>query len=118
MTAEQLALAAQVGRLADRAKMDAIVNPPRAPNVRAQTAAVAVWQARQGAPAIAASSGDWRDAYGVRAVPAPPASAAPQAPSRVTDDEFAQMHPRDRLNYVRQFNQREMPGWKDPRASS
>jgi hypothetical protein len=78
------ALGAEVGRLAHEAKMDAlkldaIVSPSRVPNVAAQTAAIASWQARQGAPPIAASAG-WRDAFAGRLVPAAPASAAAQPP--------------------------------------
>jgi hypothetical protein len=82
-----------------------------------EVARLALWQAQLGAPPIERSSADWRDAYPGRMVPAPPASAAPPAPSRVTDEEFAKMPARDRLDYVRQFDQSTMPAWRDPRAA-
>jgi hypothetical protein len=51
------ALGAEVGRLAHQAKMDAIMSPRRVPNVAAQRAAIASWQAQRGAPSVAPSSG-------------------------------------------------------------
>jgi hypothetical protein len=39
----------------------------------------------------------------------------PPAPGRVSDDAFAKMPARERLDYVRRFDQSKMPAWRDPR---
>jgi hypothetical protein len=81
------ALGAEVGRLAHQAKMDAIMSPRRVPNVAAQRAAIASWQAQRGAPSVAPSSGDWRNAFPGRLVPAPAAAPEPQLTPRQARDE-------------------------------
>ena len=40
----------------------------------------------------------------------------PQQAGRVSDEQFARMNDRDRLDYTRQFKQSEMPPWRDPRG--
>jgi hypothetical protein len=40
----------------------------------------------------------------------------PQQSGRVSDEQFARMNDRDRLDYTRQFKQSEMPPWRDPRG--
>ena len=39
----------------------------------------------------------------------------PGAPAR-SPEEVARMSPRERLDYSRQFDQRRMPEWRDPRS--
>jgi hypothetical protein len=40
----------------------------------------------------------------------------PEQAGRVSDEQFARMNDRDRLDYTRQFKQSEMPPWRDPRG--
>jgi hypothetical protein len=35
---------------------------------------------------------------------------------KVTDEEFARMNARERLDYNRRFDQTRMPAWRDPRG--
>ena len=35
---------------------------------------------------------------------------------KVTDEEFARMNARERLNYARQWDQSTMPAWRDRRS--
>jgi hypothetical protein len=82
--------------------------------------------------AFAAFSGHWRGGDGrvnvgsmerwladrqpARPQPqAAPAQAVPQG-SRVSDDAYAKMSARDRLDYTRQFDQSKMAPWRDPRG--
>jgi len=39
----------------------------------------------------------------------------PQPAGLVTNEQFARMNDRDRLDYTRQFDQTKMPAWRDPR---
>jgi hypothetical protein len=38
-----------------------------------------------------------------------------QANARLSEAEIARLTPAQRLDYVRQFDQRSMPAWQDPR---
>jgi hypothetical protein len=35
---------------------------------------------------------------------------------KVTDEEFARMNARDRIEYCRRFTQNSLPPWRDPRG--
>ena len=35
---------------------------------------------------------------------------------KVTDEEFARMNVRDRIDYCRRFSQNSLPNWRDPRG--
>ena len=35
---------------------------------------------------------------------------------KVTDEEFARMNARDRIEYCRRFPQNSLPNWRDPRG--
>jgi hypothetical protein len=35
---------------------------------------------------------------------------------KVTDEEFARMNARDRIEYCRRFPQSSLPDWRDPRV--
>ena len=35
---------------------------------------------------------------------------------KVTDEEFARMNARDRIEYCRRFTQNSLPPWRDPRS--
>ena len=40
----------------------------------------------------------------------------PETPGRLTAEQIAKLSPRERLDYSRQFDQSQMPAWKDPRS--
>ena len=35
---------------------------------------------------------------------------------KITDEEFARMNARDRIEYCRRFTQNSLPPWRDPRG--
>lgn len=39
----------------------------------------------------------------------------PQTPGRLNDEQYARLSPDEKMAYARQFNQSQMPGWRDPR---
>jgi hypothetical protein len=41
----------------------------------------------------------------------------PQPPAVKSAEEIARMSPAARLDYVRQFDQKTMPPWQDPRTA-